>query len=63
MATSDTKDENPAKESLRQEQAAQRKEERERGKNGELEKALEDTFPASDPLAIQTPIKPGAKEE
>lgn len=62
MAISDTKDENPAKESLLQEQAEQRKQEREKGKNGELEKALEDTFPASDPVAVQTPIKPGTKE-
>ena len=62
MAMNETKDKNPAKESLRQEQAAQRKEEREKGKNGALEKALEDTFPASDPVAMQTPIKPGAKK-
>lgn len=62
MATNDNKDENPAKESLRQEQADQRKEEREKGKNGELDQALEDTFPASDPVAVQTPIKPGAKK-
>jgi hypothetical protein len=63
MATSETKDSNPAKESLRREQEAQRRQEREKGKNGELEKALEDTFPASDPVAMQTPIKPGGKDK
>jgi hypothetical protein len=52
---------NPAKESLRKEQKEQRKTERERGPDAELDEALKDTFPASDPVAAQTPIKPGAK--
>lgn len=50
---------NPAKESLRKEQKEQRKAEREHGKDAELDKALEETFPASDPVAVQTPITPG----
>lgn len=54
---------NPAKESLRKEQKAQRKAAREHGKDAELDRALKDTFPASDPVAIQTPIKPGAKKK
>ena len=53
---------NPAKESLRQEQKAQRKAEREHGKDAELNRALKDTFPASDPVATQTPTKPGSKD-
>ncbi|WP_199086136.1 hypothetical protein [Bosea sp. ASV33] len=52
---------NPAKESLRQEQKEQREAERKHGKDAELNRALKDTFPASDPVAAQTPIKPGAK--
>jgi len=52
---------NPATESLRKEQKEQRKAAREHGKDAELNRALKDTFPASDPVATQTPIKPGAK--
>jgi hypothetical protein len=52
---------NPAKESLRKEQKEQRKAEREQGKDAKLDEALKETFPASDPVAAQTPIKPGAK--
>ncbi len=52
---------NPARESLRKEQKEQRKAAREQGKDAELNSALKDTFPASDPVATQTPIKPGAK--
>jgi hypothetical protein len=51
---------NPAKESLRKEQREQRQASRKQGKDAELDKALEDTFPASDPVAAQEPIKPGA---
>lgn len=53
---------NPAKESLRQEQAEQR-EAAKKGPDAELDKALKDTFPASDPIAAQTPTKPGAAED
>jgi hypothetical protein len=52
---------NPARESLRKEQKEQRQAAREHGKDAELNRALKDTFPASDPVAAQTPIKPGAK--
>lgn len=51
---------NPAKESLRKEQREQRQASRKQGKDAELDKALEDTFPASDPVATQEPLKPGA---
>ncbi len=51
---------NPAKESLRKEQAQQRQAAREKGKDGELSEALKGTFPASDPVAAQTPTKPGS---
>ncbi len=54
---------NPAKESLRKEQKEQRKAEREHGKDTLLDKALKDTFPASDPVAVQTPVKPGAAKD
>jgi len=50
---------NPAKESLRKEQKEQRKAAREHGKDAELNRALKDTFPASDPVAAQAPVKPG----
>jgi len=50
----------PAKDSLRQEQKEQR--ENAKGKDGALDQALEDTFPASDPVAAQAPTKPGAKK-
>ena len=53
---------NQAVESLRKEQREQRKDEKKAGGKGEneLDKALEGTFPASDPVAPQIPIKPGA---
>jgi hypothetical protein len=53
---------NQAVESLRKEQREQRKDAKKSGGKGEneLDKALEDTFPASDPVAPQIPIKPGA---
>lgn len=54
---------NPAVESLRQEQKTQRREERELTLDRKLERALKDTFPASDPVAEQVPITPGAAEE
>lgn len=53
---------NPAKESLRKEQREQRQAERTKGKDADLNKALKDTFPASDPVATQTPTMPGAKK-
>lgn len=53
---------NPAKESLRKEQKEQREAERKRGKNDELDKALADTFPASDPVALETPTRPGGRK-
>jgi hypothetical protein len=53
---------NRAVESLRKEQREQRKDEKKaRGKGeNELDKALEGTFPASDPVALETPTKSGA---
>lgn len=54
---------NPAVESLRQEQKEQRKEDREATADQKLEKALKDTFPASDPVAEQAPTTPGAAEK
>ncbi|MCV9935223.1 hypothetical protein OIU35_02495 [Boseaceae bacterium BT-24-1] len=53
---------NQAVESLRQEQRKQRADEKKAGGSAkdQLDKALEGTFPASDPVAPQTPIKPGA---
>jgi hypothetical protein len=56
-------EQNPAVESLRQEQKAQRKEDRELTADQKLEKALKDTFPASDPVAEQVPVTPGSAEE
>ena len=53
---------NPAKESLRQEQQEQR-EAAKKGPDAELDKALKDTFPASDPIAAQAPTKPGAADD
>jgi hypothetical protein len=53
----------PAVESLRREQKSQEKAERELTPDQKLEKALKDTFPASDPVAQQVPITPGAAEE
>ena len=56
-------EQSPAVESLRLEQKAQRKEERELTPDQNLERALKDTFPASDPVAEQVPITPGGAEE
>lgn len=53
-------DTNPAIESLRREQHAQRRAEREGTADQRLDKALKETFPASDPVAVQSPAKPGA---
>lgn len=53
---------NPARESLRKEQKQQREAERKQGKDAELDKALADTFPASDPVALETPTKPGTRK-
>lgn len=53
----------PAVESLREEQKSQAKAEREQTPDQKLERALKDTFPASDPVAEQVPITPGAAEE
>ena len=51
--------ESPAVESLHQEQTDKARAE----KDGELEEGLEDTFPASDPVSMTNPSKPGAPEE
>lgn len=51
--------ESPAVESLHQEQA----DKAHAKKNGDLEDSLEDTFPASDPVSMVNPSKPGAPEE
>lgn len=48
---------NPAKESLRKEQAEQRKAAKHTDQDAELTKALKDTFPASDPVAAQSATK------
>lgn len=53
----------PAVESLRKEQKSQAKAERELTPDQKLERALKDTFPASDPVAEQVPITPGSPEE
>lgn len=50
----------PAVESLHKEQRAQRKAERESTGDQGLDKALKGTFPASNPVADQSPAKPGA---
>ncbi|PZO03321.1 MAG: hypothetical protein DCF30_03035 [Hyphomicrobiales bacterium] len=52
----------PAKESLRKEQREQRETVAEHGEDALLNKALEGTFPASDPISVQTPIKPGSSD-
>lgn len=59
-----TKTASRAVESLRKEQREQRKEERKAGGSLErqLDKALRDTFPASDPVAPESPVKAGAPE-
>ncbi len=49
----------PAVESLRDEQRAQRRDEQAKRKDGDLQEALEGTFPASDPVAAQSATKPG----
>ncbi|WP_146170171.1 hypothetical protein [Bosea sp. 124] len=54
---------NPAKESLRKEQQQQRQASRRQGKDAELTRALEDTFPASDPVAAEAPIKSGSSRK
>ncbi|MDP3408323.1 hypothetical protein [Bosea sp. (in: a-proteobacteria)] len=54
---------NPATESLRQEQQEQRETVAKHGKDALLDKALEDTFPASDPVAAQAPMTPGASDD
>ncbi|KFC69400.1 hypothetical protein FG93_03446 [Bosea sp. LC85] len=54
---------NPAVESLRKEQKAQRKAEREGTEDERLNKALKATFPASDPVAAESPAKPGAPKK
>ncbi|TCR67264.1 hypothetical protein [Bosea sp. BK604] len=51
---------NPAKESLRNEQRAQHRIERAEGRDAPLTHALENTFPASDPVASQTATTIGA---
>lgn len=53
---------NQAVESLRKEQRKQREDAKKASTKGktELDKALEDTFPASDPVAPQSPTKAGA---
>ncbi|MGO4405698.1 hypothetical protein AB4Z10_15725 [Bosea sp. RAF48] len=56
-------DQSPAVESLRREQKSQEQAERELTSDQKLERALKDTFPASDPVAQQVPITPGAAEE
>ncbi len=53
---------NPAKESLRKEQREQRQARRGRDEDADLDEALKGTFPASDPVALQTATKPGAKK-
>lgn len=58
-----TEKKSPAVKSLEQEQKAQRKEEREMTADQKLEKALKDTFPASDPVAEQVPVTPGGAED
>lgn len=56
-------DTNPAIESLRKEQHAQRKAGREVTADQQLDKALKETFPTSDPIAVQSPAKPGAPRQ
>ncbi len=50
---------NPAKESLLQEQAEQKRTAKGKTDDAALTDALKDTFPASDPVAAQAPSKPG----
>lgn len=58
MATSS----NPAKESLKQEQQAQRRAAKGKSSDAELNDALKGTFPASDPVAAQSATKAGKKK-
>mgnify|MGYP004512664733 CR=1 FL=1 len=51
--------ESPAVQSLQKEQADKARDK----KDGKLEDSLEDTFPASDPVSMTNPTKPGAPEE
>jgi hypothetical protein len=53
---------NPAKESLRKEQAEQRDAAKHGSKDAELNRALKDSFPASDPVAAQSGTKAVAKK-
>lgn len=60
----DTKDEeraakSPAVQSLEQEQADKARND----KQGSLEEAVEETFPASDPVSLTNPTKPGGPED
>ena len=55
-------DQSPAVESLHREQKSQEKAERELALDQKLERKLKDTFPASDPVAQQVSITPGAAE-
>jgi hypothetical protein len=54
---------NPAVASLKIEQRAQRAAARDRGADGELHDALKRTFPASDPVSMQTSFTPGSADE
>lgn len=49
----------PAVESMKREQARQRR----KGKKGELDKGLEDTFPASDPVSITRTSIPAGRTD
>jgi len=53
---------NPAKESLRKEQAQQRHAAKHGKADAELDQALKDSFPASDPVAAQSGTKAVAKK-
>lgn len=56
-------DQSPAVQSLHREQKSQEKSERELTPDQKLERALKDTFSASDPVAQQVPVTPGVAEE
>lgn len=51
---------NPAKQSLLKEQKEQHRAERSEGRDAGLTHALEDTFPASDPVAAESATTAGA---
>lgn len=55
----DNANKSPAVESLKQEQARQRS----RAKKGELDKGLEDTFPASDPVSMTSTSIPSGRTD